>query len=75
LNEVAFLNGIPPGARSWRHSSISSRSRFVQQLAHDPAAARRFERTLYRVKLAILLAAAASGLWAACELRIWRILG
>jgi len=75
LNDVALLNGIPPGARSWRHSSISSRSRFVQKLAHDPAAARRFERTLYRVKLAILLTAAASGLWAACELQIWRVLG
>jgi len=75
LNDVALLNGIPPEARSWRHSSISSRSRFVQKLAHDPAAARRFERMLYRVKLAILVTAVASGLWAGWELQIWRVLG
>jgi STE24 endopeptidase len=73
LNEVAHLNGIPPEARSFRHSSISSRSRFVQTLAQDPEATRRFERDVRRIQLWIALAAVACGAWAAYELRLWRV--
>lgn len=75
LNEVALLNGIPPEARSWRHGSISRRSRFVQELAQDPAACRRFEQSVFRVKLAIGLLAAATALWAAWEMRLWELVG
>jgi Zn-dependent protease with chaperone function len=71
LHEVALLNGIRPEARSWRHSSISSRSRFLQELAHSPAQVRRFERGVLAVKLGIFLAALLGGLWAGYELRIW----
>jgi STE24 endopeptidase len=73
LNEVALLNGIPPEARSWRHPSIAARSRFVQKLAHDPAAVQRFERSVQRIKLAILAAALASGAWAVWELKLWTL--
>ena len=75
LNEVAHLNGIPPNARSWRHGSISSRSRVVIALARDPMATARFERVVWRAKLAILLVALTSGLWAAWELQLWTLLG
>jgi STE24 endopeptidase len=75
LNEVAVLNGIPTDARSWRHGSISSRSRTVIKFAQDPQATARFERGAYRVKVAIFVAAMASGLWAAWDLRLWTLLG
>ncbi len=71
LHEVALLNGIRPEARSWRHSSISSRSRFLQELARHPQRVRRFERQVSLVKGVILAAALLAGLWAGWELRIW----
>jgi len=74
LNEVALLNGIRPEARSWRHSSISSRSRFVQALAQDPPRLRRFERTVLAIQLAILAAAGVSTFWAAWDMGIWSTL-
>jgi STE24 endopeptidase len=75
LNEVAVLNGIPTEARSWRHGSISSRSRTVIKLAQDPQATARFERRVYRVKLGIGAAALLSGVWAAWCLKLWTLLG
>lgn len=74
LNEVANLNGIPAETRSWRHSSIASRARFVEQLAADPRATARFERRVSRIKLGILVAAAVSALWAAWAMRLWELL-
>ncbi|MFQ5807363.1 MAG: M48 family metallopeptidase [Phycisphaerae bacterium] len=75
LNQVAVLNGIPPEARSWRHGSISSRSRTVIKLAQDPQATARAERVVYRTQLAILLGALLSGLWAVWDLELWALLG
>jgi STE24 endopeptidase len=75
LYEVARLNGIRPAARSWRHSSIASRSLFLQQLAHDPARVRRFERTVLWIKIAIFVAAVIAGVWAAQDLELWSSLG
>ncbi|MBL8879591.1 MAG: M48 family metalloprotease [Phycisphaerales bacterium] len=74
LNEVAQLNGIPAETRSWRHSSIASRARFVEKLASDPRATARFERRVGRIKLGILVAAAGSALWAAWAMRLWEAL-
>ncbi|MFO0838033.1 MAG: M48 family metallopeptidase [Phycisphaerae bacterium] len=70
LHQVAVLNGIPPEAPSWRHSSISSRSQFVNRLAAGAGAAARFERQLWWIKIAILGAAALFGAWAAYEMRL-----
>ena len=75
LNEVAVLNGIAPEGRSWRHGSISSRSRMVQALAQDPAATARVERTARNIKLVIFACALVSSAWAAFELRIWQLCG
>lgn len=74
LNEVALLNGIPPEAPSWRHSSIASRSRFVQELAADPQAAARFERKLLLIKVVIFAIALAMTIWAAWEMRVWKVM-
>lgn len=75
LNAVAVLNGIPPEAPSWRHSSIASRSRFVQEVARDPSLAARFERRLLWIKIWVFLVAVASSLWVAWELKLWELLG
>jgi STE24 endopeptidase len=74
LHDVALLNGIRPEARSWRHSSIAGRSRFVEELALYPERARRFERTVWTVKVVIFFFAAVGGVWAAQDMRIWAAL-
>jgi len=57
LDRVAGLNGIPREERSWRHSSIGSRIRFLARLAGDPAEAGRFQRTVRRAKTSVMAAA------------------
>lgn len=71
LHEVALLNGIRPEARSWRHSSIASRSRFLQEAAGFPARLRRFERGVRAIKAGILAAASVGAVWGAFDLRLW----
>ncbi len=60
LDRVAILNGIPHEERSWRHSSIGSRIRFLHSMAGDPNRTARFERLLWRIKL-VLVGLAVSG--------------
>lgn len=74
LHEVALLNGIQPEARSWRHSSIASRARFIQLLTQDPQKQRRFQRCVLTTQIAILVTALAAAIWAAHEMRLWRSL-
>ncbi|MGB2985980.1 MAG: M48 family metallopeptidase [Phycisphaerae bacterium] len=57
LDRVAVLNGIPHEERSWRHSSIGSRIRFLTSLAGDPGRAAGFERLMRRVKITMLAVA------------------
>jgi len=57
LDRVALLNGIPHQERSWRHSSIANRIRFLASAAGDPERAAAFERLVRRVKLTMLLVA------------------
>ncbi len=68
LDRVAALNGIPSEERSWRHSSIGSRIRFLTALAGDPARAVRFERGVRRIKAGL---AAAAVLAAATSVFYW----
>lgn len=75
LNEVAKLNGILPEARSWRHGSISSRSRTVIRLAGHPHETARTERVVFRVKVAIFAGALVSALAAVWDFRLWTLLG
>jgi len=74
LNDVAHLNGIPAEAPSWRHGSISSRSRVLQRLALEPKTTCAFERSVSRVKLGILITAILAGVAAAWSIRVWTIL-
>ncbi len=74
LNDVAVLNGISPDVGGWRHPSISSRSRFLHKVAQEPAMAARFERRIGWVKLGIAAAALLGCLWAAYEMKLWRVL-
>lgn len=57
LDRVAVLNGIPHEERSWRHSSIGSRMRFLTSLAGDPRRTARFERLIARIKTGLLTTA------------------
>lgn len=57
LDRVAVLNGIPHEERSWRHSSIGSRIRFLTSLAGDPRRAQQFEREIRRAKALMVLLA------------------
>lgn len=70
LRKVALLNGIPPEERSWRHSSIASRMRFLTALAGDPIMARRFLRRIRRIKLTLVLGCSGGLIFAAAY--IWR---
>lgn len=69
LRRVAMLNGIPQEERSWRHSSIASRIRFLVSLAGDPRRARRFDHLIRSMKRAIWVVAAAGLVFAA--LYVW----
>ncbi len=53
LIKIANLNGIPRSAPSWRHGSIESRCRLIERLAADPAALRRFDRSLLAIKVVL----------------------
>ena len=55
LHRIAALNGIPEEARSWRHSSIASRMRFLEELAADPAAVGRFSRTILVIRVVLVI--------------------
>ena len=61
LDRVAVLNGIPHDERSWRHSSIASRMRFLTALVGDVVRLRSYDRLIRRIKLA-LWAASVGGL-------------
>ncbi len=60
LRAVAALNGIDPGARSWRHGSIARRVAFLEGLEGHPDRERAFQAGIVRLRvaLAVLLALA-----------------
>ena len=57
LDRVAVCSGIPHEERSWRHSSVGSRVRFLHSVAGDPALAVRFEHLVRRVKKFLVVVA------------------
>jgi len=60
LLKIADLNGISRDAPSWRHGSIRSRCRLIEQFITDESALRRFDRSIVWTK-AVLLASGAVG--------------
>ncbi len=55
LSRIAALNAVPQRARSWRHSSISSRRGLLHILASQPGQLRRFGHNIRLIKLGIWL--------------------
>ena len=53
LANVAMLNGMEYGSRSWRHGSISRRIAFLESLEGRPEAERRFQTAVGRLRLAL----------------------
>jgi len=53
LERIAFLNGIPAEAKSWRHSSIAHRVRMLRSYAQDPSKAARLQRTVLIIKIVL----------------------
>ena len=60
LRAVARLNRIDPAARSWRHGSIARRVAFLETLEDRPAAERRFQSSVRRLRLALTVILAAA---------------
>jgi STE24 endopeptidase len=55
LANVAALNGMEHGMRSWRHGSITRRIAFLTSLEGRPEAERRFQAGVSRLRLALSL--------------------
>ena len=55
LRKVATLNGIPINERSWRHSSIAYRIRFLTSLSGDPKLTLRFLRSIRWIKSGLIV--------------------
>ncbi len=70
LNRIGALNAIPRRARSWRHSSIASRTELLQQLTCEPGRLHRFQRLIRLVKICIW-AAVVAGAIGAILLYLW----
>ncbi len=56
LARIADLNGIPREAPSWRHGSIGSRCRLIDEFAGNAAALKRFERVIVLIKTGLIAA-------------------
>ncbi len=70
LHRIAFLNGMTPTARSWRHSSIASRAEFLRELSIKDGAVKKYQRLIIMVKLAIIIALPLAGLGWWCLERV-----
>ena len=55
LQRLAFINGVSVNARSWRHSSLSSRMELLFELAVIPGMLKKFRRRLVLVKTGVVL--------------------
>ena len=55
LANVAALNGMEHGMRSWRHGSIKRRIAFLESLEGRPEAERRFQAGVGRLRLGVAL--------------------
>jgi len=64
LSNVAALNGIDPGGRSWRHGSILRRIAFLEGLEGRVDSERRFQFQVRRLRLGMALVLIAALLYA-----------
>jgi Zn-dependent protease with chaperone function len=66
LHRIAVLNGIPPEANSWRHSSIGNRIRRLKRYASDPSYSAALERNVNGVKVFLF-----AGTLIGCVIAAW----
>jgi STE24 endopeptidase len=64
LHQVARINCIPLTAWSWCHGSIAKRIDYLHDLSHDPARTQEFDRFMSRLRLVLMIALCAFGVWA-----------
>ena len=55
LGRIAALNGIPPKAPSWRHSSIANRVELLRKYAVDPTLSAKLELSVLLIKAILFL--------------------
>lgn len=58
LQRIAWLNGIPEEAYSWRHSSIANRMNQIRLFADNPDEILRFGRVIIGIKIFLVLGTA-----------------
>jgi STE24 endopeptidase len=68
LRQVAMINNIPIAARSWCHGSIAQRIRFLNEISRDPELTRRFDRFMWGLYAAMIIAVVAAGAWTAAAI-------
>jgi len=61
LQQIAQQNGINQNARNWRHGSIAHRVQYILMLGSTGGTRTAIDRTVRRIKIAIILAAVAAG--------------
>ena len=56
LQQVAWLNGVPPSRRNWRHGRISDRIDYIRILGHTGGTREEIDRLVRRIKVGLWLA-------------------
>jgi STE24 endopeptidase len=64
LERVAVVNNISISSPNWTHGSIARRMGYIHRIGQDPALTARFDRSIRRVYLGLLLVLAGCGIGA-----------
>jgi STE24 endopeptidase len=67
LHRVAIINHMPVTARNWSHGSIAQRMRALHEMSADPAHTTRFDKTMSRLYVGIILCLFVLGMWTAVQ--------
>jgi STE24 endopeptidase len=65
LERVAVVNNIRIGSWNWTHGSIARRMGYIHGISGDPALTHRFDRTISRVYVAMIIVLLLVSAWAA----------
>ena len=63
LQQVAVINRIPLRRRDWIHGSIQSRMNYLIDLSSDPSRTGRFDKTMLRLFVLVIVALLMMGTW------------
>jgi Zn-dependent protease with chaperone function len=67
LHRVAIINHMPVTARNWSHGSIAQRMRALHEMSADPAHTTRFDKTMVRLYVGLVLCVCILGMWTAVQ--------